>query len=284
EVRARVEEQRASGEIDEVLEISGTVSRAGAMREALELLTPHPSAVPSSTPERRGRGRGRRVRAVDAEAVERERTQQAEDLAQVPERLRTGSQRTGRRIGAPEGGADESWLWFVVDGSTPGLDALERQLETLDLSPNTAVVGAKRVRHAEGDEDAPLTAESADALVDVGLTLTHGGRIITGVDPGEIDQGQADWRQDVLGVPLPGMLIRERTLRESGGLDPDLPAPWAEVDLCRRVWRSGERVAVQASARVLHPHPTRSLLERLQEQRTGQLLALLKQRSSLHAL
>lgn len=284
EVRAHVEEQRASGEIDEVLEISGTVSRAGAVREALELLAPHPSAVPSSTPERRGRGRGRRARAVDAEAVERERTQQAEDLAQVPERLRTGSQRTGRRIGAPEGGADESWLWFVVDGSTPGLDALERQLETLDLSPNTAVVGAKRVRHAEDDEDAPLTAESADALVDVGLTLTHGGRIISGVDPGEIDQGQADWRQDVLGVPLPGMLIRDRTLRESGGLDPDLPAPWAEVDLCRRVWRSGERVAVQASARVLHPHPTRPLLERLQEQRTGQLLALLKQRSSLHAL
>ena len=38
---------------------------------------------------------------------------------------------------------------------------------------------------------------------------------------------------------------------EIGGLDPELPTPWAEIDLCRRIWRSGERVAVQASSRVL---------------------------------
>ncbi|QNN81843.1 hypothetical protein H3H54_10765 [Brachybacterium sp. Z12] len=145
-------------------------------------------------------------------------------------------------------------------------------------------MGTKRVRHADPEEGLPFTAESADALVDVGLTLTHGGRIITGVDPGEIDQGQADWRQDVLAVPLPGMLVREQTLREIGGLDPELPTPWAEIDLCRRIWRSGERVAVQASSRVLHPYPTRPLLERLQEQRTGQLLALLKHRTLPHAL
>src|SRR5699024_4656757 len=118
-------------------------------------------------------------------------------------------------------------------------------------------------------------------LVDVGITLTHGGRIITGVDPGEIDQGQADWREDVLAVALPGMLIRERTLRGIGWLDPDLPTPWAEIDLCHRVWRSGERVAVQSSARVLFPDPTRPRLERLQEQRTGQILVLLKHRPVL---
>ncbi|WP_341856000.1 hypothetical protein [Brachybacterium sp. GPGPB12] len=145
------------------------------------------------------------------------------------------------------------------------------------------MVGAKRVRHAEPGADLPPTAESADALVDVGITLTHGGRIITGVDPGEIDQGQADWRQDVLAVPPPGMLIREQTARELGGLDPDLPAPWAEIDLCQRVWRSGERVAVQSAARILHPHPTRPVLERLQDQRTGRLLTVLKHRSLLHA-
>src|SRR5699024_1639830 len=116
------------------------------------------------------------------------------------------------------------------------------------------------------------------------LTLTHGGRIISGVDPGEIDQGQSDWRHDVLAVPLPGMLVRERTLREVGGLDPDLPAPWAEIDLCRRIWRAGERVAVQSAARGLHPHPTRPLLARLRDLRTGQHLALLKQRSLPHAL
>lgn len=235
----------------------------------------------------RPRSGGRRARDVDSAAVERERTQQAEDLAKVPQRLRRQRSRPGRRVAAAGGVAGESWLWFVADGAPPAPDALAHQLEIVDVSPNTAAVGTKRVRHAAPDDPVgagQLSIQGADALVDVGLTLTHGGRIITGVDPGEIDQGQSDWRHDVLAVPLPGMLVREQTLREIGGLDPDLPAPWAEIDLCRRIWRAGERVAVQSAARVLHPYPTRPLLERLQEQRTGQHLALLKQRSFPHAL
>ncbi|WP_299304557.1 hypothetical protein [uncultured Brachybacterium sp.] len=298
------------GTIDEILPISASLSRAGAIRELLARSTggrddtdelpdrgadsgqdPEPAGVAErdepterATRPSTSRPSRRRARVVDSVAVERERTQRAEDLAQVPLRLREEPSRSGRRAAAADGAAGESWLWFVVDGATPGLDALERQLEVVERSPNTAAIGAKRVRQVEDGDDLPLTAESADALVDVGLTLTHGGRIITGVDPGEIDQGQADWRQDVLAVPLPGLLVRELTLREVGGLDPDLPAPWAEIDLCRRIWRSGERVAVQASSRVLHPSPTRPLLERLQEQRTGQVLTLLKQRRLLHAL
>ena len=329
EVSAAIARDLGDEAIDEILPVSAALSRAGAVRETLDLLfrgtragaasgSTRAEAAPGrlgaseasdergdrddsrdrapesgreaepleavESRERAARPSRRRARAVDSAAVESERTQRAETLAQVPLRLREESSRPGRRVAAAEGAAGESWLWFVVDGATPGLDALERQLEVVERSPNTAAIGAKRVRQVEDRDDLPLTAESADALVDVGLTLTHGGRIITGVDPGEIDQGQADWRQDVLAVPLPGMLVREQTLREVGGLDPDLPAPWAEIDLCRRIWRSGERVAVQASSRVLHPYPTRPLLERLQEQRTGQVLTLLKQRRLLHAL
>lgn len=311
DVRDALEADLSAGTLHSVLPISGALSRAGAvheMLESLEDLTGPAGAVPGTgTPAGRSadaprpngprdadgseadarRSGGRRARDVDSAAVERERTQQAEDLAKVPQRLRRQRSRSGRRIAGVERSGDESWLWFVVDGAPPAPDALARQLEVVEVSPNTAAVGTKRVRHADPDElegDALLSIEGADALVDVGLTLTHGGQIITGVDPGEIDQGQADWRHDVLAVPLPGMLVREQTLRDIGGLDPDLPAPWAEIDLCRRIWRSGERVAVQSAARVLHPHPTRPLLERLQEQRTGQHLALLKQRSLLHAL
>src|SRR5699024_12267219 len=80
------------------------------------------------------------------------------------------------------------------------------------------------------------------------------------------------------------MLIREETLREVGGLDPDLPTPWAEIDLCHRVWRHGERVAVQSDARVLFPDPEGPRRQRMQEQRTGQLLLLLKHRSTLMAM
>ncbi|AXK45532.1 hypothetical protein [Brachybacterium saurashtrense] len=277
-VQQALEEDLAAGRVDQVLPVSAALSRAGAVREALESLDPRttPDDHVEVVPEHRSSGGGRRARDVDSAAVERERTQQAEDLARVPLRLRRRQVRTGRRAAAADGG--QSWLWFVLDGSPPAPDALVQQVRIVEESPNTAAVGAKRVRHADPAQET-LEPEGADALVDVGLTLTHGGRIVTGVDPGEIDQGQADWRHDVLAVPLPGMLVREQTLRTIGGLDPDLPSPWAEIDLCRRIWRSGERVAVQSAARVLHPHPTRPLLERLREQRTGQVMVLLKQRS-----
>ncbi|WP_394215792.1 glycosyltransferase family 2 protein [Brachybacterium vulturis] len=295
DVREGIEADRAAGSVHRVLPISAAVSRAGAVREILETLEdPEDTPAPSSTSDTEAReaaaapsAGGRRAREVDSVAVERERTQQAEDLAKVPLRLRRQRYRSGRRVGTTDGTAGESWLWFVVDGAPPAPDALAHQLEIVEVSPNTAAVGTKRVRHtAPGDPEGAeqLSVQGADALVDVGLTLTHGGRIITGVEPGEIDQGQSDWRHDVLAVPLPGMLVREQTLREVGGLDPDLPAPWAEIDLCRRIWRAGERVAVQSAARVLHPYPSRPLLERLQEQRTGQHLSLLKQRSLPHAL
>src|SRR5699024_1912172 len=62
------------------------------------------------------------------------------------------------------------------------------------------------------------------------------------------------------------------------------PPPGGRIALCRRIWRAGERVAVQSAARVLPPHPTRPLLARLRDLRTGQHLALLKQRSLPHAL
>lgn len=295
DVRDLLDQQIGDGQIDDVQTSASTVGRAGAVREALELLERRaplegaPSAGDDSAEAQSGASpQGRRVRAVDRAAVERERTQQAEYLARIPERLREDRYRTGRRIG--RGAGEESWLWFVVDGSVPGPEALEQQLAIVAESPNTGIVGAKRLRPtiaAEADEAEELVssrAQSAEILVDVGLTLTHGGRIITGVEPGEIDQGQADWRQDVLAVALPGMLVREQALREVGGLDPDLPEPWAEIDLCRRVWRSGERVAVQSAASVLSPHPVRPRLERLQEQRTGQILLLLKHRSLLMAL
>jgi GT2 family glycosyltransferase len=295
QVQGALQRAASAGEVDRLLDVPAQISRAGAVQAVLEQLAAQhersldPVGAPRAADEapaaaRTSRRSGRRARSVDTGAVERERTQRAEDLARVPERLRVESYRSGRRAGLAEGAEDERWLWFLEDPEIPSLDALEQELAMVEQSPSTAVVGTKRVRHAEADADLPLTAESGDALVDVGLTLTHGGRIISGVDPGEIDQGQADWRQDVLAVPLPAMLIREQTLRELDGLDPDLPAPWAEIDLCQRVWRSGERVAVQSSARVLHPHPSRPLTERLRDQRTGRILVVLKHRPLLHAL
>src|SRR5699024_8986410 len=120
---------------------------------------------------------GRRALAVDPGAVERRRTQDAEELARIPQRLRE-DRRSGRRVAASSD--SESWLWFVVDEATPGREALEQLSRIAEDSPNTAVIGPKRVRHREtADAAVPLSpsVETADALVDVGITLTHGGRI-----------------------------------------------------------------------------------------------------------
>src|SRR5699024_2814893 len=224
EAGALLEDLLERGDVDEVLTTSGAVGRAGAVREALDLLDRRPAAsgpqgpdaeaateasteddtepgaareleaspaaepaaagAPEPSPARSSRPR---ALAVDPEAVERRRTQDAEKLAQVPQRLRE-ERRSGRR--AATSSADESWLWFVVDEATPGPQALAELLHLAADSPNTAVVGPKRVRFsgtaAAAADPAQRSAEQADALVDVGITLTHGGRIITGVDPGEI--------------------------------------------------------------------------------------------------
>lgn len=304
---------------DGVQSMSDSIGQAGAVREALALLdrapgtseedsalpvedTPGPVADDDSPEHSRppGAAGGRRAREVDQDALERARTQEAESLSHVPERLRRPRRSTGRRAGTRAGG--DSWLWFLTEQTAPGREALAELLATVAASPTTAVVGPKRLRlqaapdHPTADRPddpdrtdrlgAPAlrTADDADVLVDVGLTLTHSGRIVTGVEPGEIDQGQADWRQDVLAVGLPGMLVRESTLRETGGLDADLPAPWAEIDLCHRVWRGGERVAVQSAARALAPAPDTPLAQRLQDRRTGQVLLLIKHRPALLAI
>jgi GT2 family glycosyltransferase len=196
-----------------------------------------------------------------------------------------------------------TWTWLLTEDAAPGREALRLQLDKIEQSPTTGVVGAKRLRplpaqdvpaqdpaddttaaDPSADDTSIPTADDAETLVDVGLTLSHGGRLVTGVEPGELDQGQADWREDVLAVALPAMLIRMRTLARVGGLDPSLPSPWAECDLCERVWRSGQRVAVVAEARALAPRPDLPDHELLRVQRRGRLLVTAKYRPMLLAL
>ncbi len=289
-----LETAAADGRLQEILDVPSMAGPAAAVREVLDLLVRSPHAdrgAEPSTQSAEGAApavRGRRARAIDHAEQERRLRQEAEHTAQIPLRLREDRPRIGRRSRREAAVAGESWLWFIPVGSDPGAGALAAQLETVAGSPRTAIVGVKRLILDDLAEDAPegsnQTADHAAALLDVGLSLTHGGRIATGIDPGEIDQGQADWREDVLAVPLAGMLVREDSLRDLGGLDPALPAPWAEIDLCHRTWRSGQRVAVKSAARVLDPSPEQDDAEAHQTHRRGQILMLLKHRSFLGVL
>ena len=89
-------------------------------------------------------------------------------------------------------------------------------------------------------------------LVEVGATVSRGGRRLTDLGTGDIDQGQLDDRGDVLLVSTAGMLVRRSVLDHVGGFDPAVPLVGDDVDLCLRVRRAGHRVAVVPTAAVRH--------------------------------
>lgn len=233
-----------------------------------------PRATPSVDPADRDRALG------DREGID-------EVLDVATSTSLSGAVRTALRA-LPELGLDpdepeQSWLWFVPADSAPGPRALALELDAAASDELVAVVGAAQrwEREAPSSAEDPVpepavrTADDADGLVDVGLTLTHGARIVTGIEVGEIDQGQLDWRADVLAVPLAGMLVREELYRAAGGLDPALTAPWAEIVLCHRVWRRGARVAVVPAAHVLGPSRDPDLIGDPRTHRRGQILTRL---------
>jgi len=152
----------------------------------------------------------------------------------------------GRRDGDDGRGAapvrrPEEWVWLLHDDSAPEPDALDELLAVVRASPTLAVAGCKQV---EWDDPA--------RLLEVGATVSSGGRRITDVTAGDIDQGQHDTRGDVLLVSTAGMLLRRSVLEHVGGFDDAIPLVGDDVDLCMRVRRAGHRVAVVPTAAVRH--------------------------------
>ena len=155
----------------------------------------------------------------------------------------------GLHPGADADGHDDAttsdWVWVLDDRDRPSMRALERLVDRVRRSDNVRVVGAK---HRGGPDGA--------VLVDAGFTITRGGRRLTRVDAGEVDQGQRDATSDVLAVGLGGMLVHAATWESLGGPDAALLAPGrtgAEVDLCRRARLAGHRVEVVPGAVMVRP-------------------------------
>jgi GT2 family glycosyltransferase len=136
--------------------------------------------------------------------------------------------------------AAEGYLWILHDDSAPELDALEKLLTEVELSPSLAVVGTKQV-----DWDNPKLIKQ------MGLTLTRSGRLFNRVR-GEFDQGQHDHLQDVMAVGTAGALIKIEKYRELGGFDSKAPPLAADVDFSIRARLSGGRVAVAPDAKIAH--------------------------------
>src|SRR5690606_12504382 len=101
--------------------------------------------------------------------------------------------------------------------------------------------GAKQV-----DWDEP------DRLISVGVGATFDGQRFTGIEDGEIDQGQHDGREDVYAVGTAGMLIDATLGRALRGPDPALGPFLDGRALSRRARLAGHRVVVLPRAVVRH--------------------------------
>lgn len=129
------------------------------------------------------------------------------------------------------------WLWILHAEAAPAPDALEHLLVAVETAPSVAVAGCKQVEW--GDEQ---------RLLDVGRTTSRLGAVITGLDRGELDQGQHDTRSDVLAVRTAGMLVRRDVWQRLGGPDPALTGARDDLEFCRRVHLAGHRVVVVPAA------------------------------------
>ena len=157
---------------------------------------------------------------------------------------------------------DEPWIWLLHSDGAPQRSCLDRQLRLANSSSKIGAVGAKQVAWEDHRD-----------LLEVGIRATRSARRVPEIEPDELDQGQLDDRQDVLGVGSVAMLVRREALDGIGGLDPALGPYGDGLETSRRLWAGGWRVlveprAVAAHARTSLSAPTNATFSR---RRAGQL-------------
>ncbi|HEX3908429.1 MAG TPA: glycosyltransferase family 2 protein [Mycobacteriales bacterium] len=152
----------------------------------------------------------------------------------VPVRRHAG---TGEAVRAAlKLGDDSDWLWLLTDDSAPDPDALAELLERVERAPSIWQVGPKSHSWTGG------------RLLEAGATMDATGHRDVGIDAPELDQGQRDGSEDVLGVATAGSLIRRDVWDHLEGLDDLWSAFGDDVDLGWRVNAAGGRVVVAPRA------------------------------------
>jgi GT2 family glycosyltransferase len=154
-------------------------------------------------------------------------------------------QHPAARKAIPESAPDQEppveWIWLLHDDCEPARDALEQLLRAASRSRSIAVLGPKLRDFA-----------NRRVLREAGVTTDRAGRRFTGIEPGEIDQGQQDGNRAVLAVSSAGMLIRRDVWDQVGGFDVNLPLFRDDIDFCWRVHAAGYEVRVVTDAVVYH--------------------------------
>jgi GT2 family glycosyltransferase len=185
-----------------------------------------------------------RIVAVDTGSSDESAQLVADSTGSEPVRLdeRTGfpaAVHTG--LAACDPAEPDEWVWLLHDDAAPATNCLEALVHAAaSAPPDVAAVGPKL-------REWP----SLRRLLEVGVTISPTGRRVTGLEPGEYDQGQHDEVADVLAVNTAGMLVR-RTVLEQLGLDDRLPLFGNDIDFGWRAARAGHRILVAPAAVMFH--------------------------------
>ncbi|MEX2325030.1 MAG: glycosyltransferase family 2 protein [Nitriliruptoraceae bacterium] len=138
--------------------------------------------------------------------------------------------------------SDEAeYVWLLHDDVAFLPDALTQLIGALSQDPRLAAVGPKLRDWSDGER-----------LQSVGWTIDITGRADSGVEPGELDQGQRDEQRRTLYVSTAGMLIRRDVIDELGGFDHRFHVFRDDLDLCWRAWLAGYEVEVVPNALGAH--------------------------------
>lgn len=116
-------------------------------------------------------------------------------------------------------------------------DAVALLVAALEDDPRLAIVGPKLRQW-----------DARDQLQALGSTIDLTGRVDTGVDEDELDQGQRDQERRALYVSTAGMLVRRAALEGLGRLDRRYHVFRDDLDLCWRAWLAGHDVEVVPQA------------------------------------
>jgi len=137
---------------------------------------------------------------------------------------------------------DDEYLWLLHDDSAPLPDVLGKLTATARKRSRAAIIGAAQVRWRD-----------TSRLISLGSTVSRvGARRVDLVDDSDINQGQYDYRDDVLAVSMAGALVRADVWTQLRGLDGAYRGFGDSADFCRRAWRAGYDVVVVPSAHVRH--------------------------------
>lgn len=134
------------------------------------------------------------------------------------------------------------WLWLLHDDSEPKRAALGRLLQGAETQ-DADVIAPKLLE--------PKRRNYPDQVQEIGQSISSRGRRVLTVEPGDIDQAQADSTR-TLGASTAGLLIRGEVWSELGGLDPALPLYRDGVEFGWRANLSGFKVITWPAASLYH--------------------------------